>query len=102
MMAVLKIFFACLIGGAWYHLNGQEQAPIAFIIFVIVLLACFIKPPKYQDPKERDEYRNKIVEAREKRRILAEKQKEERLMLKKQAMEEEEMRKKELRKKLKM
>ncbi len=102
MIVVLKIFFACFVGMAWYHLNGSDQAPIAVILFVMILLASFIKPISYQDPKERDEYRHKIQEAREKRRIITEKQKEERLILKKQALEAEEMRKQELKKKLKL
>ena len=70
MIVVLKIFFACFVGMAWYHLNGSDQAPIAVILFVMILLASFIKPISYQDPKERDEYRHKIQEAREKREML--------------------------------
>lgn len=100
MMTILKIFFACLVGIAWYHLNGPEQAPIAAIIFVMILLASFVKPIRYQDPKERDEYRHKIQEAREKRKLIVEQQREERKVLKKQALEDEERRKKELKEKL--
>lgn len=99
---ILKIFFACFVGAAWYHLNGPEQAPIAVLLFVFILLASFLKPVKYQDPTERDEYRHKMAEARERRRLLAEKQAEEKKMLKKQAEDAEEERKKELRKKLKI
>ena len=102
MAVILKILFACFVGMAWYHLNGAEQAPVAGILAAMVLLASFIKPIRYQDPKERDEYRHKIQEAREKRRVLAEKQNEERKLLKKQALEAEEVRKQELRKKLKL
>ncbi len=102
MVVILKIIFACFVGMAWYHLNGPDQAPIAGILAGMVLLASFIKPISYQDPKERDEYRLKIQEAREKKRIIAQKQHEERKMLKKQALEAEEMRKQELKKKLKL
>lgn len=63
MVAVLKIFFACFVGMAWYHLNGPDQAPIAGIIAGMILLASFIKPIRYQNPDERDEYRHKIQEA---------------------------------------
>lgn len=102
MNVILKIVFACFVGMAWYHLNGPDQAPIAGILTAMVLLASFIKPIQYQDPKERDEYRFKIQEARERKRILAEKQNEERKLLKKQALEAEEARKQELKKKLKL
>lgn len=102
MGVLLKIFFACFVGAAWYHLNGPEQAPIAVLLFVFILLASFLKPIRYQDPSERDEYRHKIQEARERRRVLAEKQLEEKKMLKKQAADAEEERKRELRKKLKI
>ena len=102
MAAVLKIFFACFVGMAWYHLNGPDQAPIAVILFALIILVSFIKPIKYQDPHERDEYRHKIQEAREKKRLIAEKQQEEKKILKKQAADAEEERKKELRKKLKI
>lgn len=102
MAVIVKILFACFVGVAWYHLNGPDQAPIAGILAAMVLLASFIKPISYQDPKERDEYRHKIQEARERKRILTEKQNEERKMLKKQALEAEEARKQELKKKLKL
>ncbi|RDU73403.1 hypothetical protein CQA66_01700 [Helicobacter aurati] len=102
MIPVLKIFFACLIGAAWYHLNGPQQAPIAVILSAMILFAFFMKPVKYQDPKERDAYRLKIQEARERRRLIAEKQLEEKRTLKKQALEAEQARKQELRKKLKI
>ncbi len=102
MIILLKIFFACFVGMAWYHLNGVDQAPIAGMLAGMILLASFIKPVSYQDPKERDEYRTKIQEAREKKRILAERQNEEKKLLKKQALEAEEIRKQELKKKLKL
>lgn len=102
MSAILKIVFACIVGGAWYHLNGPDQGPVALIICIMVLFAAFMKPVKYQDPKERELYRSKIQEARERRRLINEKQQEEKKKLKKQALEEEEMRKQELRKKLKI
>ncbi|STQ86535.1 hypothetical protein LS73_003790 [Helicobacter muridarum] len=102
MIPVLKIFFACFVGAAWYHLNGEQQAPVALILSVMVLLAFFMRPVKYQDPKERDAYRLKIQEARERKRLIEEKQLEEKKALKKQAMEAEEARKQELRNKLKI
>ncbi|RDU65299.1 hypothetical protein CQA53_06725 [Helicobacter didelphidarum] len=102
MIIIFKIFFACFVGMAWYHLNGPEQAPIAIILFILILLASFIKPIKFQDPAERDKYRFQIQEARERKRMLAEKQMEEKKHLKKQALAEEEERKQELRKKLKL
>lgn len=102
MAVILKILFACFVGMAWYHLNGPDQAPIAGILAAMVLLASFIKPISYQDPNERDEYRLKIQEARERKRFLAEKQNEEKKLLKKQALEAEEARKQELKKKLKL
>lgn len=100
MIAVLKIFFACFVGIAWYHLNGPDQAPIAGIIFLMILIASFVKPVRYQDPKERDEYRHKMQEARERKRLILEQQKEEKKILKKQALDDEERRKKELKEKL--
>lgn len=102
MGVILKILFACFVGMSWYHLNGPDQAPVAGIIAAMILLASFIRPISYQDPRERDEYRLKIQEARERKRYLAEKQNEEKKMLKKQALEAEEARKQELKKKLKL
>lgn len=102
MSIVSKILFACIIGGAWYHLNGPDQSSIAAILFIIVLAILFIKPIKYQDPKLRDEYRSKIQEAKARKRFIEEKQVKEKIELKKQEMLEEEAKKRELKRKLKI
>ncbi|PAF49052.1 hypothetical protein BKH43_07345 [Helicobacter sp. 13S00401-1] len=102
MKAVLKILFACIVAGAWYHLNGDEQAPVAIIILILLLLISFMKMPKYQDPATRDAYRQKIKDARERKMAIEKKQKEEKILLKKQQQEEEDFRKQQLKSKLKL
>ncbi|PAF44962.1 hypothetical protein [Helicobacter sp. 11S02629-2] len=102
MKAVLKILFACIVAGAWYHLNGKEEAPVAIILLILILAVSFIRMPKYQDPATRDAYRQKIQEARERRIAIEKKQKEEKILLKKQQKEEEDFRKQQLKSKLKL
>lgn len=102
MSVILKIFFACIVGGAWYHLNGPEQAPVAIILFIIIIVMLFIKPIKYQDPKDRDKYRHKIQEARNRRKLIEEKQAKEKIELRKQEAREEEIKKRELKRALKI
>lgn len=102
MKVFFQILFACFVGGSWYHLSGGTQPEISIMITVLLLIVSLIKPIKYQDPAERDEYRHKIQEARARRLIIKEKQMQEKIELKKQMQREEEMRKKELKEKLKL
>lgn len=102
MKVVLKIFFATFIAAAWYHLNGPDQAFVAIILFILIILITFIKPIKYQDPKERDEYRNKMLVAKERQMALKQKQMQEKILIKQQAKEAEEVQKRELKRKLKI
>lgn len=99
---LVKILFACFVGMSWYNLNGPEQAPVAVILFVMVLVISFIKPIKFQDPNQREDYRHKIQSAREQKIALEKKHAEEKVLIRQQAKDSEELRKKELKDKLKL
>ncbi|TLD96567.1 hypothetical protein LS71_005765 [Helicobacter jaachi] len=88
-----KFILAAIIGATWYHFGGEDAA-MALVFFFVILGVLFMKPIRYQDPKRREEYMQKIRDSRERKLALENERVEELKRLKKSAREQEERLKK--------
>ncbi|AAP78411.1 hypothetical protein LS66_001595 [Helicobacter sp. MIT 03-1614] len=93
MQVFLKLLFAAIVGSTWYHFGGGDAA-MALIFFFVILGVLFMKPIRYQDPKRREEYMQRIRDSRERKIALENERLEELRRLKKNALEQEEKLKK--------
>lgn len=90
---------AALVGSTWYHFGGEDIA-MALVFFLIILGVLFMRPIRYQDPKRREEYMQKIRDSRERKIALENERLEELRRLRKNAREQEEKIKKEFEKRI--
>lgn len=94
-----KIILAAIIGATWYHFGGEDAA-MALVFFLIILGVLFMKPIRYQDPKRREEYMQKIRDSRERKIALENERLEELKRLKQSAREQEERLKRDFEKRI--
>lgn len=99
MQAFLKILLAAIIGATWYHFGGEDAA-MALVFFFVIVGVLFMKPIRYQDPKRREEYMQKIRDSRERKLALENERLEELKRLKKTEREQEERLKKDFEKRI--
>lgn len=99
MQAFLKILLAAIIGATWYHFGGEDAA-MALVFFFVIVGVLFMKPIRYQDPKRREEYIQKIRDSRERKIALENERLEELKRLKKTEREQEERLKKDFEKRI--
>lgn len=95
----LEISFAAVIGATWYHFGGEDAA-MALVFFLIILGMLFMKPIRYQDPKKREEFMQKIRDSRERKIALENERMEELKRLKQSTREQEERLKKDFEKRI--
>ena len=89
MKIFLQFFTAALIGALWFHFGDNDSA-MALVLFIIVLCVMFMKPIRYQDPKRREQYMQKIRDTRERKVMLEKERLEEKKRAKQNAREQEE------------
>lgn len=89
MKIFLQFFTAALIGALWFHFGDNDSA-MALVLFIIVLCVMFMKPIRYQDPKRREQYMQKIRDTRERKVMLEKERLEEKKRAKQSAREQEE------------
>lgn len=89
-----KFMLAAIIGATWYHYGGQDSA-MALIFFLIILGVLFMKPIRYQDPKRREAYIQRIRDSRERKIAIENERLEELRRLKQSEKEQEEKLRKE-------
>lgn len=99
MQLFFKFMLAALVGSTWYHFGGEDTA-MALVFFLVILGVLFMRPIRYQDPKRREEYMQKIRDSRERKIALENERLEEIRRLKKNAREQEEKIKKEFEKRI--
>lgn len=99
MRAFWKIILAAIIGATWYHFGGEDAA-MGLVFFFIILGVLFTKPIRYQDPKRREAFMQKIRDSKERKLALESERMEEVKRLKKSAREQEERLKKEFEKRI--
>ncbi len=99
MQLFWKFLFAAVIGATWYHFGGEDAA-MALVFFLIILGMLFMKPIRYQDPKKREEFMQKIRDSRERKIALENERMEELKRLKQSTREEEERLKKDFEKRI--
>ena len=99
MQLFWKFLFAAVIGATWYHFGGEDAA-MALVFFLIVLGMLFMKPIRYQDPKKREEFMQKIRDSRERKIALENERMEELKRLKQSTREQEERLKKDFEKRI--
>lgn len=99
MQVFIKFILAALVGSTWYHFGGEDAA-MALVFFLVILGVLFMKPIRYQDPKRREEYMQRIRDSRERKIALENERLEELRRLKKNAREQEEKIKKEFEKRI--
>ncbi|MGP1449995.1 MAG: hypothetical protein ACTTJS_02555 [Wolinella sp.] len=88
MLHFLKFFFSLLVAMLWHYLGGSMEVALFFFISLIVIL--FFTPIKFQSPKAREEYMEKLRRARERKRELEEARLEEKRKLKEGGAEKDE------------
>ena len=99
MQAFWKLLLAAVVGATWYHFGGEDAA-LALVFFFIIVGVLFMKPIRYQDPKRREEYMQRIRDSREKKIALENERIEELKRLRKAEREQEEKLKKDFEKRL--
>lgn len=99
MRAFWKIILAAIIGATWYHFGGEDAA-MALVFFLIILGMLFMKPIRYQDPKKREEFMQKIRDSRERKIALENERMKELKRLKQSTREQEERLKKDFEKRI--
>ncbi len=99
MQTFLKFFISAAIGITWYHLGGENSA-MALVFFFVILGVLFMKPIRYQDPKRREEYMQRIRDSRERKIALENERLEELKRLKQSNREQEERMKKDFEKRI--
>ena len=77
-----------------------EDAAMALVFFLIILGMLFMKPIRYQDPKKREEFMQKIRDSRERKIALENERMEELKRLKQSTREQEERLKKDFEKRI--
>ncbi len=65
---ILKFLIAGIVAVSWHYLTHDMRISIFFFLLVLAILC--LKPIVFQDPKQREEFIEKIKEAREKQRFL--------------------------------
>lgn len=100
MQIFLKFLLAAVVGAMWYHFGESEDTAMALIFFFVILGVLFMKPIRYQDPKRREEYIQKMRASRERKIALENERVEELKRLKKSAREQEERLKKDFEKRI--
>ncbi|BCZ18917.1 hypothetical protein NHP190012_05590 [Helicobacter sp. NHP19-012] len=81
MKTGLKLFFAMVLGLAWYIVNGETSGDIALMIFFFVAFLLLTKPISFQPPEKREDYIQQLKRSYERKMDLRKKQKEERRRL---------------------
>lgn len=66
---ILKFLIAAIVAIAWHYLSNDMQISIFFFLFVLAILC--LRPIVFQDPKQREEYVQKLRDARERQEFLA-------------------------------
>ncbi|WP_334083867.1 hypothetical protein [Helicobacter typhlonius] len=99
MQLFWKFLFAAVIGATWYHFGGEDAA-MALVFFLIILGMLFMKPIRYQDPKKREEFMQKIRDSRERKIALENERMKELKRLKQSTREQEERLKKDFEKRI--
>ncbi|WP_285602618.1 hypothetical protein [Helicobacter sp. NHP22-001] len=77
----LKLFFAMVLGLAWYIVNGETSGDVALMIFFFVAFLLLTKPISFQPPEKREDYIQQLKRSYERKMDLRKKQKEERRRL---------------------
>lgn len=88
MKQILPPLVSILIAMIWYHLGGSMD--IAIFFFLILWLILALNPIKFQNPRLREAYRERIRRAKERKRELEEARLAEKERLKDDEMEREE------------
>lgn len=65
---ILKFLIAGIVAIVWHYLSNDMRISIFFFLFVLAVLC--LKPIVFQDPKQREEFIQKMKEAREKQKFL--------------------------------
>lgn len=99
MMIFIKFLVAAVIGSTWYHFGGEDPA-MALVFFLVILGVLFMKPIRYQDPKRREEYMQRIRDSRERKIALENERLEELKRLRQNTREQEERLKREFEKRI--
>ncbi|GMB96364.1 hypothetical protein NHP22001_09530 [Helicobacter sp. NHP22-001] len=81
MKTGLKLFFAMVLGLAWYIVNGETSGDVALMIFFFVAFLLLTKPISFQPPEKREDYIQQLKRSYERKMDLRKKQKEERRRL---------------------
>ncbi len=88
MKYFLRFFIALILAMSWHYLGGSMEVALFFFVFIWGVLS--ITPIKFQDPKQREEYIEKLKRAKERRRELEEARLEEKRRLKEDGADREE------------
>ncbi|RAX57592.1 hypothetical protein CCZ01_05475 [Helicobacter monodelphidis] len=87
---ILKFLIAGMVAIAWHYLTGNMQIAIFFFLFVLAIL--WLKPITFQNPKQREEFIQKMKEARERQAFLESERLEEKKKLRSDGDREEKQR----------
>ena len=77
---ILKFLISGIVAIAWNYLTNDMQMSVFFFLFTLAILC--LRPIVFQDPKQREEYIQKLKDARAKQEFLAAERKAEKKKLK--------------------
>lgn len=66
---ILKFLISGIVAIAWNYLTNDMQMSVFFFLFTFAILC--LRPIVFQDPKQREEYVQKLKQARERQEFLA-------------------------------
>ncbi|CAE10142.1 hypothetical protein [Wolinella succinogenes] len=88
MKHFIRFFVSLLVAMIWYHLGGGMEVAIFFFLALWAILS--LNPIKFQNPRLREEYIEKLKRAKERKRELEEARLVEKKRLKDDGMDKEE------------